>query len=477
MKSYENIFNVKQIIRKFSGIICFISFLMVISGFVGTVSAVDLVVNSSTTSNDIDSWIKNNNTVKGDNLIFNVTTYNLNDTLIVSKPITIKSNIKTKINFNKNKHMFYINSREVNFSGLTLEHSGKATAEFVYSIIFANSSSTIHANFKDMKFILNNKYLGAIAIKSLIGDINNSNIIGKKSFNVGVACNNWTGNVFKSFITMEKDSSFPLMILEAYRGNISQSKIMLKSSQSYALVTGIWVGNFLNSDIGASGSGTIGIIAEKWTGNSSFSKFILKDSKSFAIMINKTWIGDFLNSGISTSGSESFGIFAEKWTGKMSASKISTNGKDSVGIYSNSSTKATIHNNTIHAKKGFAVMVSKHVKVTSSSLISNKNHPKIYVFGPRIELDKISSENNSKNYFFRINNIGEFKSTTSFLIITTKGYKKTVKIKSIKAEKYIDIKVVLPKKYSTEKSLKKARILYIDGYGKKVYTDYLEFKS
>lgn len=65
---------------------------------------------------------------------------------------------------------------------------------------------------------------------------------------------------------------------------------------------------------------------------------------------------------------------------------------------------------------------------------------------------------------------------TSYLIITAKGFKKTVKVKPINVGKIIKIKVVLPKKYSTSKYIKYAKIYYVDGYGKKVYSKSLKFK-
>jgi len=443
--------NNKQKIRIFTGFICIISILFLLCGFVGTVSAADLVVNNGTTSSDIDSWMKKSSTVKGNNLIFNVARYDLNDTIVVSKSINIKSNKNTLIYFNKNQDMFNITSSQVNFSGLTLQHNGEGTEDRGFSIIYSNSSKTIIVSIKNMSFIVNNNHMGTITIKTWKGNITNTKIIGKGT-NYGVVSDKWIGNINKSSFTMEKNSSYSFVILETFTGNVSYTKFILKSSQSCALYfEKNWIGNSFYNNITATGSESIGIFAKKWKGN-------------------------LLNNKIIVSGSESNGIYAEKWTGKISGSKIYTNGKDSIGIYSNSSTKGAIHKNTIYAKKGFAVTISKNVKVTSSNLISNKGNPKIYVFGPRVDITEVSSYPNSRNYDFRIENNGEYNSKSSDLIITTKGFKKTVKVNSIKAGKYINIKVVLPKKYSTNKILKSARILYLDGYGKKVYSEYMKFK-
>ena len=69
----------------------------------GSVSAADLTINSDTSYEDIDYWMNDYTTVKGNNLIFNVSNYELSDTLLVSKSINIKSNKKTQINFNQIK--------------------------------------------------------------------------------------------------------------------------------------------------------------------------------------------------------------------------------------------------------------------------------------------------------------------------------------------------------------------------------------
>lgn len=385
-----------------------------------------MVVNSSTTSSDIDSWMKNSSTVKGNNLIFNVSKYDLNDTINIYKSVNIKSNVKTHINFNKDRVMFNITGSEISFSGLTLQHNGKGSYGLTLSAIFSNVSSTV-VNIKDMNFILNNNYLGAVAIKNWKGDLINCIITGKYSYNYGVFSDNWVGNIYKSSFIMEKPNS-------------------------------LCVG------------------PESFAGNISYSKFTVKGKESFGLIVYKKWTGNFINSNISSSGNDFYGIFAEKWTGKISGSKIYNSGYRNIGVYSNSSTKGTIYKSTISAKYGYSVMVSKNVKVSSSTLVSAKGVPKIYVFGPRVDIYDIRSKTKSRNYYFRITNYGESKSKTSYLIITAKGFKKTVKIKPIKSGKTLKIKVVLPKKYSTSKYVKNAKIQYIDGYSKKVYSNSAKFK-
>lgn len=125
---------------------------------VANVSAGELIVNKNSTHKDIDTWMKNSSTVKGNNLIFNTTKYELTDTINVYKSVNIKSNVKTQINFNKNKDMFNVTANGINFSGLTLKHNSAGTFFERLSLITSpNSSITI--NFKNMAFNLNNDYM------------------------------------------------------------------------------------------------------------------------------------------------------------------------------------------------------------------------------------------------------------------------------------------------------------------------------
>lgn len=410
------------------GIIAIVLFLFLISLSLPSVFASDLTVNSTTTDKDISDWMKSNATVKGDNLIFNTSKYNLNDSINVSKPINIKSNVKTQVSFSKNKNMFNITASGVSFSGLTLSHSGSGSFETLNSIIFANGSSKT-INIKDTTFILNGNYMVAVGITNGKGDITNCNIVGKGTYNHGLVAGNWTGKVYKSSFSMEKGFSSSIVVIGKLVANISYTKINLHDGYNSL---GIFVGN---------------------------------------------WVGNLVNSNISSSGSYVYGVLTEKWTGKISGSKIYTNGYGAVGVYSNSSTKATIYKSTVSAKKGNAVIVSKYVKASSSTLVSAKGSPKVYVFGPYVEFYDVTNYGTSRNYYFKITNYGESTSKTSYLIITAKGYKKVVKVKPIKAGKYIKIKVVLPKKYSSSKYIKYAKIQYVDGYGKKVYSiNNLKFK-
>ncbi|WP_054835056.1 hypothetical protein [Methanobrevibacter arboriphilus] len=110
---------------KFAKLIIIMVAVFCLSMLMGSVSAADLTINSNTSYEDIDYWMNDYTTVKGNNLIFNVSNYELSDTLLISKSINIKSNKKTQINFNQNKNMFNITANEITFSGLVLNHNGK----------------------------------------------------------------------------------------------------------------------------------------------------------------------------------------------------------------------------------------------------------------------------------------------------------------------------------------------------------------
>ncbi len=65
-----------------------------------SVSATNYYVNNDTQQKDIEGWMKNKAST-GDNLIFNTSTYELSDTLVVNKKINILSYKNTEINFRK----------------------------------------------------------------------------------------------------------------------------------------------------------------------------------------------------------------------------------------------------------------------------------------------------------------------------------------------------------------------------------------
>jgi len=389
----------------------------------GSVSAENLTVNSNTSHKNITDWMNDATTVKGDNLIFNVSSYELSDTLVLSKHITIKSDKKTQISFNKNKNMFNLTANEISFSGLVLNHNGKGAYGTYVSTIFATvPEKTI--NIKDTSINLKKDYSVAVSIGNGKCNFINSQIIGNGIFNYGLVSYNLTVNFQKSSVIFNKNQGYGFFVLNKLTGDFTNTKIVLQSA-------------------------SMGIFSLKWTGN-------------------------FINSNI-TGKTASYGIYVDKWNGKISGSKMILSGATSAGLFSKNS-KGTIFKSTIHAKKGIAASVSKDVIVSGSSIISKKGKPDVYYFGPRMTILKISSYTKSRTYSFKIVNIGESKSKTSYLQISTGKFKKNVKVKGINANRIITVKTALPKTYSTSKYKKAVKMIFYNSAGKKESSKILYFK-
>jgi len=390
----------------------------------GSVSAADLTVNSNTSHKDITDWINNGTTVSGNNLIFNVSSYELSDTLLLTKSVNIKSDKKTQINFNQNKNMFNVSANEINFSGLVLNHNGKGSYDLPVSTIFAPiPAKTI--TIKDTTINLRNDYSSAISIGTGKCNFINSQIIGNGIYNYGVVALDINVNFQKSSIIFNNNYGYGVYIYDKLTGDFTNTKIILQS-------------------------GSIGISSPVWSGN-------------------------FISNSEITGKSNSYGIYVSKWNGKISSSKIILSGGVSWGVHAKNAI-ATISKSTIHVKNGMAVYVSKGVKVSESSAISKKNVPGVYYIGPRVNILRISSTTKSKVYTFKISNIGESKSKVSQLKISVGKFKKTAKVKGINVGNVITVKVTLPAKYATSKTKKTANIIFDNSAGKKEVSPSLVFR-
>lgn len=390
---------------------------------VGSVSAADLTVNSNTSHKNISDWIDASTTVSGNNLIFDVSTYGLSDTLVLSKSINVKSDKNTQINFNKNKEMIKISANEISFSGLILNHNGKGVYGNPTSVILAPLPAKT-LTIKDTSINLNGDYTVAVTIGGGKLDFINSHIKGNGIYNYAVVCDDLNVNFQKSSFTFNKDYGSGVYAYTRLIGDFIDTKITLQ---------GISAG-----------------------------------------ISSPTWTGKFINSEI-TGKSQSSGIYVNNWNGQISGSKIIITGAKSEGFHSKNA-KGTISKSTIHVKNGYAVTVSSGVKVSVSSIISKKGEPGVYYIGPRMHILKISSFTKSKVYTFRIFNKGESKSKASQLIITSGKFKKTVKVKGIKAGVITKVKVTLPPKYASSKTKKAAKVVFYNSAGKKESSKTLKFK-
>ena len=403
--------NLKNILVFFA----IMSFLIVLT--LGSVSAANLIVTENTTQNDINNWMKDNNTVKGDNLIFTSSKYDLNDTIVVSKSVNIKSNVKTSINFNKNKNMFNVTtSDKVCFSGLNLNHNGMGISKEVVRLIFSNNTKSI-VNIMNVNFNLNNRYLAGIVIKNWKGNISGSIFKSIEKGNIGVGSANWTGNIYKTSISTPGGAG---IVVLNWKGNISNSKIYFSGKKSFGIGAVNWTGNLYNSNI---------------------------------LSVNK-----------------GFGVFIDKWNGKVSNTIINIKGSPSCGFLANKSSRGTIFNSKIYAKKGSAILITKNVKIIKIKALSASSIENILIIGPRVYPESSQSYINSKSllYKIKVSNFGESKSKTSYLTFKYGKYKKEIKIKALKPGKSTIVKVLIPKSFKTYK--KRVTITYYNGAGKKSTT-------
>lgn len=411
--------------KKISFLTLFILISFMIFSMIGSVSAADYSVNSWTTQNDINNWMKSNTTVSGDSLVFDEAKYHLPDTLVINKPINIKSNKNTQIIFNKAKTMFYINSSGVNFSGLILNHdaSGKDKDSRISTMEFSGSKTV---NIKDITFNLNGNYLSATSFGDWIGNVNDIRLCGNGIVNFGFTADNWKGNLHNSILIMNKDNANSIGIVSKWTGNIINTQIHLKGKESIGIMASVWQGNLAN------------VI-------------------------------------IDTNQKNSFGIFADKWRGTFSKLNIFADKLGSIGIHSFDS-KGTVSNSNISAKNGLAILVSKNVKVINTRAISKKGTDNIYYFGPRLKLGVVLGKQSSKVYNINVHNIGEFVSKAAKLTVSCDKYKKTLRIKPIRAGKFLSVKVVLPAKYATSKYRKHVKVEYRNIFGKKTTSNKSSFK-
>lgn len=216
-----------------------IIFLMLVSCFfilISSASAADFHVKDKTTHKDITNWMKN--AKKGDNLIFDRSSYNLTNTLKINKAINVKSSKNTKINFSRNKAMFHITtSSKVTFSGLTLNYNGKGTDIKPVNIITASNNSYKKINFNKINIKSNKNYVGAIEIPYWEGSVSKSKITMNGVWGRGISSEAWKGNLINSHVSI-KSPSVSVYSLH-WDGKVTNSKIYNYGSQESWIPVGI----------------------------------------------------------------------------------------------------------------------------------------------------------------------------------------------------------------------------------------------
>ena len=378
------------------------------------VSAADYYVNNDTTHKNISDWMKNS-AKNGDNLIFNSSSYELTNTLVISKSVNIKSNKNTEINFYLDKNMFYITAKSVNFTNLRLKHVSEGkdySTSGKYGMIVAKGDfKQINIKNTNINFQINNDNLQVLFDRM-------PGYFPPQIWFSAIKINNWKGNIQKCNISTKGELCSGIDV-ENWKGNIINSKIRTEGKNNYFTTIKVikWKGNLINSSISSCGTSSNVIHGDFWTGK-------ISDSKIYSI-----------------------------FTGKFQLSEILT------GIYLPNS-KGLIEKSIIKYPYGYAVMISDNVKIEKSKLSSKKGFKKILRCRPDLMVNHVSKSKNT--YDISLHNQGYGKSKPFNIIITTGTGKilKKVKIKSIMGDRYEFVKIKLPMKYAN-----------------KYYTKYIQFDN
>ncbi|KZX14379.1 hypothetical protein [Methanobrevibacter filiformis] len=350
-----------------------IAILIIFSLFtvITSASAADLTVNKNVTQKNINDWMKN--ATKGDKLNFNTSTYTLNSTLNVTKPILITSKTKTKIIFKKNKPMFQVKTTGVTFKKLKLDYYG-------YKSVAINATlKSANLNVDTTDINIRNKSSIAILTNGTT-NLQYSKITLYKNYNYGVVAGRIKGNIKNNKFTLKGKYSYGV-IVGKIDTTIKNNNFLLKGKYNYGIFSNIWTGNSINNKFYIYNNPTLGIlITNKWTGTVTKNTFEgNKYSKgACGIFVNKTFKGSIKNSNAYLPKANSFGIMVYKWNGKLYNSKINVKGKGSVGIYIAKGSLLITHNSKVTSKNYYALAkYTASIKNSKSTIKSKKGFPNI----------------------------------------------------------------------------------------------------
>ena len=211
-------------------------FALCIFTLLSSVSAADFYVNNDTTHKNITDWMKNN-AKSGDKLVFNTSSYELEDTIVINKKINVVSYKNTQINFRKHKDMFNVKSNS-SFRGLTLNHHEDTFMDVIYS----SSRSYIKVNINNVNI---RSFGGSvISIYKWVGEVNNCNIYAKASYSSGISSTYGKVNITNSKINSDACSIY----IGKWRGNLINSKI-ISGNKSPGIQSYNWQGNIIGTKI------------------------------------------------------------------------------------------------------------------------------------------------------------------------------------------------------------------------------------
>jgi len=189
---------------------------------ISSASAADFHVKDKTTHKDITNWMKN--AKKGDNLIFDRSSYNLTNTIKINKAINVKSSKNTKISFSRNRPMFNITtSNKVTFSGLTLNYYGKGSNNRGIGVV-SSSQGIKKVNFNKVNINSNGSYVAGIEIPYWEGSVSKSKIKVNGVWGLGISSTQWKGNLVNSHVSVRGNSA--ISVYSTYwNGKVSGSNI------------------------------------------------------------------------------------------------------------------------------------------------------------------------------------------------------------------------------------------------------------
>jgi hypothetical protein len=244
----------------FKKVVLLIFFIFSFFIIINTVAAANYYVDNNTKHSDIAYWMEND-AKSGDNLIFTGPTYDLTDTIVVSKSINIKSENKTQINFKEDKNMFNVTVSDVNFDGLSLNHWGAYNSA---TTISSFSEVLKKINIKNTDINVYGEYTSPIVIVNWHGNVTNCNINTINSDCVGLGSDNWVGSLVNSKII---STGYNIFIAGKWKGNIINSE--LSSTEWNSVLAYYWSGTITGSKIYCYGNkyepGGIDIVDSKGT--------------------------------------------------------------------------------------------------------------------------------------------------------------------------------------------------------------------
>jgi len=222
--------------------------------------------------------------------------------------------------------------------------------------------------------------------------------------------------------------------------------------------------NFNRVNINSNKNFVAGIEIPSWEGNVHNSK--IKVNGQWGLGISSVqWKGNLVNSQVTTRGNSSIAVYSTHWSGKISGSKIYNYGHSQGAVPAGVLfvfAKGTISKCVIEARNGGAARLDRNVKVSDSTLKSQRGTPKIYRFVPDLSISENNIKRSGNTYSIKVSNSGLGSSNACHLGIKIGSYVKTVKVKALGYGQSTTVKVTLPSKYISKRYVKTVTVDYFN---------------